>query len=51
MDCLNGFTGAVVLFNKTASINYAICFEYEDEQGNDCCTITLAAGEERTCIV
>jgi len=37
---------------KIICILYApICFEYEDEQGNDCCTITLAAGEERTCIV
>ena len=33
-------------------INYPnICFEYEDEQRNDCTTITLAAGEERTCTV
>lgn len=28
-----------------------ICIEYEDEQGLDCNTITLAAGEEKTCTV
>ena len=28
-----------------------ICFEYEDEQGNDCSTVTLAAGEDKTCTV
>jgi hypothetical protein len=46
-------------FNTTASVGgvfgngvfYDICFEYEDEQGNDCSTITLAAGEEKTCTV
>jgi hypothetical protein len=32
-------------------LNYDICFKYEDEEGNDCSEITLAAGEERTCIV
>ena len=37
-------------------INYPnICFEYEDQpgnaQGNNCNTITLAAGEHRTCTV
>ena len=31
--------------------DYYICIEYEDEQGNDCSTISLAAGETRTCIV
>jgi hypothetical protein len=30
---------------------YNICFEYEDEQGNDCSTVTLAAGEDKTCTV
>ena len=44
------------LINTTAisfgtEIFYEICFEYEDEQGNDCNTLTLAAGEERTCTV
>ena len=27
------------------------CFEYEDEQGNDCSTLTLAAGENKLCTV
>ena len=37
--------------NQNAGIDYYICFEYEDEQGNDCSTITLAAGESRPCTV
>ncbi len=32
-------------------LNYELCFEYEDEEENDCSEITLARGEERTCIV
>ena len=53
-ECINlaGFPDGGIVINSTANIVYApICFEYEDEQGNDCNTITLAAGEERTCIV
>jgi hypothetical protein len=47
-----GFPDGGRLDNTTVTISYNICFEYEDEQGgNDCSTITLAAGEERTCIV
>ena len=47
-----GFPDGGVVFNSTATIIYApLCFEYEDEQGNNCNTITLAAGESRTCIV
>jgi hypothetical protein len=48
-----GFEGGGGILTSTngLSINYDICFEYEDEQGNDCSTITLAAGEERTCTV
>jgi hypothetical protein len=50
--CINaGFPDGGSLANTTTGISYDICFEYEDEQGNDCSTITLAAGEERTCIV
>ena len=30
-------------------IGYAICFEYEDEQGNDCSTFTLQSGEDKIC--
>ena len=47
----NGFTDGGQLSNSATNVDYDICFEYEDEQGNDCNTITLAAGEERTCIV
>jgi hypothetical protein len=53
-QCLNaGFAdgGILVIVNTTESLEYSICFEYEDEQGNDCSTITLAAEEERTCTV
>src|SRR5574339_994428 len=42
------------LANKTAvtdDINYQICIEYEDVQNNDCSTLTLAAGEDKTCTV
>lgn len=47
-----GFPDGGIVINSTANIAYApICFEYEDEQGNDCSTIALAAGEERTCTV
>jgi Prealbumin-like fold domain len=45
------FPDGGLLVNTTAPLLYGICFEYEDEQGNDCSTVTLAAGEERTCIV
>jgi len=50
---LNGFDDGGVLFNTNILPNfgYSICFEYEDEQGNDCSTVTLAAGEEKTCTV
>jgi hypothetical protein len=47
-DCVNvGFDNGGELFNSTSNVNYIICLEYED----DCNTITLAAGEERTCTV
>jgi hypothetical protein len=51
--CANqGFPDGGNFFNTTVPrVAYEICFEYEDEQGNDCSTITLAAGEERTCTV
>jgi hypothetical protein len=39
-------------FLQTAEVQYSdLCFEYEDEQGNDCSMTTIAAGEEKTCIV
>jgi hypothetical protein len=47
-----GFPDGGALYNDRARILYqSICIEYEDEQGNDCSTVTLAAGEEKTCIV
>jgi hypothetical protein len=46
-----GFSGGGQVLNTTTNVLYSICFEYEDEQGNDCNTITLAAGESRTCTV
>jgi hypothetical protein len=51
--CINGneFTDGGDLQNEEERIGYTICIEYEDEQGNDCSTITLAAEESRTCTV
>ena len=47
-----GFDGGGSLFTETPDrVFYNICFEYEDEQGNDCSNVTLAAGEEKTCTV
>ena len=46
-----GFAGGGVLHSIQADVNYEICFEYEDDQGNDCRTITLAAEEHRTCTI
>jgi len=37
--------------NADPDRRYIICIEYEDEQGNDCSTLTLAAGEDKTCTV
>jgi hypothetical protein len=46
------FAEGGLLFNSTASLFYNyICLKYEDEQGNDCSTIRLAAGEESICTV
>jgi hypothetical protein len=45
------FPDGGLLVNTTAPLLYNICFEYEEELGNDCNTLTLAAGEERTCTV
>jgi hypothetical protein len=46
-----GFSDGGWFTNQSADRSYELCFEYEDEQGNDCSTITLAAGESRTCTV
>ncbi|HET7643155.1 MAG TPA: hypothetical protein VFK40_06580 [Nitrososphaeraceae archaeon] len=53
-DCReDGFADGGRLDNFTTPIiqYFIICFEYDDEQGNDCSNITLAAGESRTCTV
>jgi hypothetical protein len=47
-----GFPDGGFYRNLDQFISYdAICYEYEDEQGIDCSEITLAAGEQKTCIV
>jgi len=47
-----GFPDAGRLNNtNTDTLYQRICFEYEDEQGNDCSTVTLAAGENKLCTV
>jgi hypothetical protein len=48
-----GFTdgGLLITPGTEGDILYTICFEYEDEQGNDCSAVTLAEGEAKTCIV
>ena len=47
-----GFDGGGALITSGPDgVGYNICFEYEDEQGNDCSNVTLAAGEEKTCTV
>jgi hypothetical protein len=43
--------GLFINVTSVPAVFYEICFEYEDEQENDCDTITLAAGEHRTCTV
>ena len=53
-DCQQlGFDGGGRLSNMNTQTDtfYTICFEYEDEQGNDCNPITIGAGEEKTCTV
>ena len=48
-----GFDDGGTLLNTNADpdLLYTICIEYEDEQGNDCSTLTLAGGEDKTCTV
>lgn len=51
-NCNNaGFAGGGILEITSGVTLYTICFEYEDQQGNDCTMTTLAAGEDKTCIV
>jgi len=46
-----GFDGAGTLFVNPGVILYSFCIAYEDEQGDDCSTTTIASAEEETCIV
>jgi hypothetical protein len=46
-----GFSDGGSIANRINFISYDICFEYEDEQGNDCRNISLTVGGERTCTV
>jgi hypothetical protein len=51
-ECINaGFADGGRLVIPDGIFTYSICFEYEDEQGNDCSTLTLAANEDKTCTV
>jgi hypothetical protein len=43
--------GTLLSTNADPDLSYIICIEYEDEQENDCSTLTLAAGEDKTCTV
>ena len=45
-----GFETGGDLHNQNTGTNYQICFQYEDDQGNDCNPITIGA-EEKTCTV
>jgi hypothetical protein len=43
--------GLLLSISQQPNVGYSICFEYEDEQGNDCSTVTLTAGENKVCTV
>ncbi|HET8857369.1 MAG TPA: hypothetical protein VFM28_07565 [Nitrososphaeraceae archaeon] len=43
--------GTLLKTNASPDLSYIICIEYEDEQGNDCSTLALAAGEDKTCTI
>ena len=51
--CFLGFDdgGTLLKTNASLDLSYIICIEYEDEQGNDCGTLALAAGEDKTCTI
>ena len=42
-----GFPDEGFLGNTNPLLDYTICFEYEDEQGNGCSTVALTAGEHK----
>jgi len=58
LSCVNdGFAGGGSLKGSGSSNNdevlfdFDICFEYEDEKGNDCSMTTIKTNEDKTCIV
>ena len=51
-DALLFDDGGVFANNEDdVEINYTICFEYEDENGEDCSSIDLQEGDNKTCTV
>jgi len=54
-DCTNNqefVSGGNLFIIPPGTIVYTqICFQFQDEQGNNCSTTTIAAGETKTCIV
>ena len=51
-DCMNlNFVAGGIFSDTTSGIDYRICFEYEDENGNDCNSIGLQTGDDKTCTV
>ena len=46
-----GFDHGGRIFESPNTLVYQICYEYEDEQGNDCSTLTLQSGENKVCTV
>ncbi|MDR4511415.1 MAG: hypothetical protein MRJ93_06880 [Nitrososphaeraceae archaeon] len=58
LSCVNdGFAGGGSLKGSGSSNNdevlfdFDICFEYEDENGNDCSMTTIKTNADKTCIV
>ena len=48
----NSFVEGGIFIDQASGNNfYRICFEYEDENGNDCSSIDLQAGDDKTCTV
>ena len=39
------------LFFASSGPGYNLCFEYEDENGQDCSSIELQAGDDKTCTI
>ena len=51
-SCKNtGFVDGGTIYKRENNQLYDICFEYEDENGNDCRFIELQAGDDKTCTV